>query len=91
MLKGMTQDVWNGLTEWERIKLRSVAGLTKQLVGLEGWRVEVVTDYGETRRFIVSRSTGWQPCHIEINNRRSTGGPAAHSSYKSIRKLYFAR
>jgi predicted N-acyltransferase len=87
-LKDMTQAKWDALTESERAALCSDAGLTKQLIGLEGWRVEVVTTYGETRRFYVSRSTGWIPCHIEVKTRRSHGGIGAASEYKSIRKLY---
>jgi len=79
------------MPESEKAALRSAGGLTKQLVGLEGWRVEVVTEYDETRRFIVGRSTGWTPCHIEVKTRRSMGGIRAESSYKSVRKLYRAR
>lgn len=84
-LEGMTQAKWDKLTPAQRNALRSDAGLTPQLKGLEGDRVEVVTTYGETRRFIVGRSSGWVPCHIEIHNTRSTGGCAAHREYKSVR------
>ena len=59
-------------------------GLTPQLVGLEGWRVEVETTYGEVRRFNVGRSTGWQPCHIELYNVRSHGGIGAEREYKRV-------
>jgi hypothetical protein len=55
---------------------RCPAELTPQLVGLEGKRVEVVDRYGERRRFIVGKSTGWLPCHLEIARRDSSGGPA---------------
>lgn len=48
--------------------------LTPQLRGLEGRRVEVVDKYGEKRRFNVGKSTGWIPIHLEVHNRRSTGG-----------------
>ncbi len=48
--------------------------LTPQLIGLEGKRVEVVDKYGETRRFIVGKSTGWMPAHLEIKTIRSDGG-----------------
>lgn len=87
----MTQEIWDKLTPTERDARRSLSGLTKQLIGLEGWRVEVVTSYGDTRRFIVSQSTGWIPCHIEVSKRTSTGGPAAESEYVSVRKLYRVR
>jgi hypothetical protein len=59
--------------------------LSPQLVGLEGKRVEVVTLYGETRRFIVGKSTGFIPCHLEIARRDPTGGGAAEKEYKSVR------
>lgn len=66
---------------------RAVAGLTPQLMGLEDHRVEVVTTYGETRRFIVGRSTGWMPCHLEIARRDSSGGIGAEREYKSVTDL----
>jgi hypothetical protein len=87
----MTQTKWNALTPRERDILRDDNGLTKQLIGLENWRVEVVTIYGETRRFIVSRSTGWRPCHIELSRINAHGGVGAESEYRSVKKLYKAR
>jgi hypothetical protein len=99
--KGMTRELFNGLTmmeragAWKRLSTaektacRSDAGLTKQLVGLERHRVEVVTDYGETRRFWVGKSTGWQPCHLEVKTTRSMGGEACHSAYDSVRVIYY--
>lgn len=70
---------------------RCKCGLTPQLVGKEGWRVEVVTTYGETRRFIVGKSTGWIPRHLEIARRDSSGGGAAEHEYKSVRMIEKAR
>ena len=87
MPENMTQAKWDAMTKVERDRLRSDAGLTKQLIGLEGWRVEVVDKYGEKRRFIVSRSTGWVPCHIEIKTKASTGGFGADSEYASVTKI----
>ena len=58
-------------------KTRCPAELTRQLVGLEGKRVEVTDRHGERRRFIVGRSMGWMPVHLEIKTRRSMGGGAA--------------
>ena len=87
----MDQVTWSSLTPEQRDNNRDYSGLTPQLKGLEGYRVEVVTTYGETRRFIVSRSTGWKPCHIEVSRRGAYGGPAAESAYASVRKLYYAR
>jgi hypothetical protein len=86
-LRNMTQAKWDALSDAERRELRSDAGLTPQLIGLEGWRVEVETTYGETRRFIVGRSTGWIPCHIELKLATSRGGMAASREYKSVRKI----
>ena len=86
-LKGMTQEKWDSLTAVERDRLRSDAGLTPQLVGLEGCRVEVVDKFGERRRFIVGRSTGWVPCHIEVKRCDSSGGGAADKTYKSVRVI----
>jgi hypothetical protein len=64
---------------------RSRVGLTPQLVGLEGKRVEIVDSYGERRRFQVGRSTGWVPCHLEISRRNATGGPAVTGTpFKSV-------
>lgn len=66
---------------------------TPQLEGLEGWRVEVETTYGDTRRFIVGRNVRSAPCriHLELKRRDSIGGMAADSEYKSVRKLYKVR
>jgi hypothetical protein len=55
---------------------RCPGDLTPQLVGLEGKRVEVTGADGERRRFIVGRSSGWRPCHLEIARRNSSGGGA---------------
>lgn len=90
-LTGMTQAKWDAMSPAERNTARSDAGLSPQLTGLEGWRVEVVTDYDETRRFIVGKSTGWIPCHLEISRRNALGGGSAEKHYKSVRRLYKAR
>jgi len=87
----MTQTLWNTLTPFERDKQRDNSDLSRQLVGLEGWRVEVVTTYGETRRFIVGKSTGWKPCHLEVKTRRSLGGEASEKEYLVVAKLYKAK
>lgn len=90
-LDNMTAERWNDMPLSEREKMRDYSDLTEQLKGLEGWRVEVITTYGEKRRFIVGRSTGWRPCHIEISRRSAFGGPSAEREYTSVRKLYYAR
>lgn len=59
---------------------RSASELTPQLVGLEGKRVEVRRKFKsgevETSRFYVGKSTGFIPCHLEIQRRNSSGGGA---------------
>jgi hypothetical protein len=57
---------------------RCGAELTPALLGLEGKRVEVTAPDGEARRFIVGKSTGWIPCHLEIETRASNGGGSAY-------------
>ena len=60
--------------------------LTPELLGLEGRRVEVIDRHGEKRRFIVGKSTGWMPCHLEIKTRRSLGGGAVTGApFQSVR------
>jgi len=60
--------------------------LTPQLNGLEGKRVEVTDSDGNTRRFQVGKSTGWLPCHLELANRRSSGGTAVYGApFRTVR------
>lgn len=86
-LDGMTQARWNSLSPAGRDSLRDNSHMTPQLLGLEGWRVEVIDAHGEQRRFIVGRSTGWRPCHLELYNRRSCGGNPARAFYQSVTRL----
>ena len=67
---------------------KDLSDLSPQLNPWLGWRVEVVTGYDETRRFIVGRSTGWKPINLEVATRRSLGGSGAEKHYKSVRPLY---
>jgi len=87
----MNYETWKNLTLAEKTNLVDNSALTKQLLGLEGWRVEVITTYGEKRRFIVGKSTGWKPCHLEVSRRNALGGFSAEKEYSSVKKLYFAR
>lgn len=65
---------------------RSSIELHPQLIGKEGKRVEVVTASGERSRFIVGKSTGWIPCHLEIKRRDSNGGDSVGTEpYQSVR------
>lgn len=85
-------DVWKHLPESTRMAWRDLSGLTPQLNGLEGWRVEVLDKDGHKRRFIVGRSTGWRPCHLEIARRTSLGGGAVYGApFQYVRPLYLAR
>ena len=71
---------------------RCPAELTRALIGLEGSRVEVITPDGERSRFIVGKSTGWLPIHLEIKRRDSHGGGAAYVPEGStVRVLEYAR
>jgi hypothetical protein len=84
----MTAAHWASMSQSEREASRSTKGWTSQLVGFEGCRVEVVDCEGDKpRRFNVGRSCGWVPCHLEIYNSRSHGGPAASSKYHSVRMI----
>lgn len=87
----MNYETWKTLSPVEQEALRDNSSLSPQLKGLEGWRVEVVTTYGEKRRFIVGKSTGWKPCHLEIARRTSMGGGSAEKEYQSVTRLYYAR
>ena len=69
---------------YDRFGVRCPIGLSPQLVGLEGKRVEVVDTNGNKRRFWVGKSTGWLPIHLEIRRRGNIGGGAADYEYASI-------
>jgi hypothetical protein len=60
----------NAETGW-----RLSSELEPRLIGLEGHRVEVNGSHGK-RRFIVGKSTGCIPCHLEIKRSNSMGGGA---------------
>ena len=70
----------------QRTGNRCPAELPPQLTGLEGKRVEVIDRHGERRRFLVGKSTGWMPCHLEIARSNNTGGPAVTGApFQSVR------
>lgn len=82
----MTQAIWDSYTRAEKEAARDLSGLNPQLIGLEGKRVEVTVPYGvQLRRFWVSRSTGWRPCHLEIARRGNQSGDVATGPYLSVR------
>jgi len=90
-------DHYQKLVSWARINnlangWRSCSQLTPQLIGKEGWRVEVIDKFDEKRRFIVGKSSGFIPCHIEVPRRDSSGGVAAMGTpFKSVHMLYQVR
>lgn len=57
---------------------RCPSELTPELIGLEGKRVCVTLPDGTQSRFIVGKSTGWVPIHLEIKRRDSSGGGAVY-------------
>lgn len=73
---------------WERTGARCPVSLCPQLRGLEGVRVEVVDCYGDRRRFIVGRSTGFIPCHLALCRRNALSGPAVSGQpFRSVKAL----
>lgn len=71
-------------------KQQSKVNLVPQLIGKERCRVEVVDCYNEKRRFIVGKSMGWIPCHIELRKSNSIGGHAVTGApFKSIRVVEY--
>lgn len=71
------QILLNTARDWNHVAgYRFQYELEPRLMGLEGKRVEVKDKDGNKRRFIVGKSTGFIPVHLEIANRRSSGGPA---------------
>lgn len=82
--RAICQEVKNAVP----LRGKCTAELTPQLIGLEGQRVEVVDKYGDKRRFWVSRSMGWIPCHIEIPRRGDDGGAAVFGApFKSVQVI----
>jgi len=67
---------------------RSASELHPQLIGLEGKRVEVTDQDGETYRFNVGKSTGPVPIHLRIHGSRSDGGPCVDMrTFKQVRVI----
>lgn len=65
---------------------RSNADLIPEFIGNEGKKVEVITNTGDTERFIIGKSTGWIPSHLMIKTKRSIGGGSVYGHpFKSIR------
>ena len=54
---------------------RCEADLIPQFKGLEGMRVEVTEAGGEKRKYRIGKSTGWMPCHLEMQKGQDGGIP----------------
>lgn len=76
-----------GQSHYFMTKQKCEAELTPELIGLEGKRVEVTYPDGDKSCFYVGRSTGWMPCHIEVENNNSSGGGAVYFPKGSTLRL----
>jgi len=60
--------------------------LTPQLIGLEGKRVEVVDQHLDWRSFVVGRSCGFLPVHLELASERARyGEPVSGAPFDFLR------
>ena len=85
----MDAKTWEAMPPLEKLRHLDTTGLSPQLVGKEGWRVQVTPlGGGKPRRFIVGKSTGWKPVHLELAYRTSRDGPAADFGYAEVIPLY---
>lgn len=77
------------MSEHGRTGLQCPIGLNAQLIGFERKRVEVVYQDGRKERFIVGKSTGWIPCHLQLKTARSIGGEGISENvvFKSVREI----
>lgn len=67
---------------------RSKVNLVPEFIGKEGYRVEIIDKYDEKRRFIIGKSTGWIPSHLEIMRSDSHGGISVMGyPFKSVKFL----
>ena len=75
-----------------RTGVRLRCHLTPQLMGLEHRRVEVIDCQGERREFVVGRSTGFIPVHLELSSERARwGDPVAGAPFQSVRLIHRSR
>jgi hypothetical protein len=81
---------WRDANKQQRLALQDLSGLHAPFIGLEGCRVEVSERSGYKRRFIIGRSTGWKPCHLEIARRNSSGGGALYVDFDSFKIVRYA-
>lgn len=76
---------WRDADTIQKAALRDTSGLHAPFVGLEGCRIEVSERSGYKRRFIIGKSTGWKPCHLEIARRDSHGGASLWVDFDSFK------
>lgn len=57
---------------------KSNIDLIPEFIGKEGRKVRVIDKNGKTKVFIIGKSTGFIPCHLEIKQYRSIGGSAVY-------------
>ena len=80
----LTRRAW---IRFESTGEKTLCELSPQLSGLKGKRVEVLDEYGETRRFTVGQSMGFIPVNLEISRRGDGDGFAASRNYESVRVI----
>lgn len=76
------------IRQYQQTGEEAIALLNPQLAGLEGKRVEVVDEPGDTpRRFKVGRSLGPLPIHLELHDFNLATGRPARPEYHAVREL----
>jgi len=64
---------------------RSQSELIPEFIGKEGKKVTVTDNYGETRTFRIGKSTGFIPCHLEIEGNEDGGGAVTGYPFSVIK------
>lgn len=67
-----------GQKHFLRTATKCPAMLYPVLIPFEGQRVEVRSTDGSKRRFIVGKSVGWMPVHLEMARKDSKGGSSCY-------------
>lgn len=82
--RGEAADYMEGMDHAEIHEIDKSA-LRPELLPFERCRIEATDADGERVRFIVGRSTGWKPCHLEIKRRDAHGGgPVDSRGYTNV-------
>ena len=72
-LSTMTQERWESIPRYERLKIRDESSLSPLLIDKEGAKVQIVLTDGTIERFRLGISTGWRPVHLKMANSRALG------------------